>query len=156
LERIGIRSPKDLLTYDHHKFWKERLILKAVDLNRFGRQYNRNVLGRGHRRAWVDKLPTGLIYNFDRRTAGLIWHSSDSIQHLIDEYRNCVDMKYCLVDVDVEHLLPQVADNTAAVGKNKIGEIQRVTSVYSYLSPYIIDPIPPISRLANNNSRGAL
>jgi hypothetical protein len=49
LERLGIRSAKDFVSFDHHGFWKQRLLLRTIDVERFGRLYNRQVLGRGPR-----------------------------------------------------------------------------------------------------------
>ena len=145
LRRIGISSARDLLNYDHHRFWTQRLLLRAIDLDRFGRRYNREILHKGPRTgAWMRRRMDGTVYNQDLRTAGKIVRSYGSTQAVIDQYRKYMDVKGCLVDLEVEHLLPQLTENTAATGKNNIVTGQRVTAARIHLSPCIIGTdIPP-------------
>ena len=121
LRRIGISSAKDLLNYDHHQFWTQRLLLRAIDLVRFGRRYNRQILHKGPRTgAWMQRRMDGTVYNQDRRTAGKIVRSYGSTQAVIDQYRKYLDVRGCLVDLDIGHLLPETSVDMAATAKNNI------------------------------------
>ena len=149
LQRIGISSAKDLLNYDHHAFWTQRLIMRAIDLDRFGRRYNRQILHEGPRYgAWTQSITDRSTYNYDRRT-GYTIARLHSTQAVIDQYRRYLDVNRCLVDLDIGHLMPKSPVDTAAMAKNNIATGQWFTGGRNGMSPLIIaTPIPP-APLAN-------
>ena len=150
LQRIGISSAKDLLNYDHHRFWKQRLLLRAIDLDRFGRRYNRQVLHKGPRTgAWIRRRMDGSVYNQDRRTAGKIVRSYGSTQAVIDQYRKYMDVNGCLVDLDIGHLLPEITVDTTAMAKNNSATGQWFTAARNGLAPCIIAAQVPPAPSAN-------
>lgn len=150
LRRIGISSAKDLLNYDHHQFWTQRLLLRAIDLDRFGRRYNRQILHKGPRTgAWIRRRMDGTVYNQDRRTAGKIVRSYGSTQAVIDQYRKYLDVRGCLVDLDIGHLLPETSVDMAATAKNNIVTGQCFAAARKHLSPCIIGAHIPAAPLAN-------
>ena len=71
LQRAGIATVAELLKLDHYQFWKERLLMRTVNLQALGRQYNVHVLGKGRRRGpWIKFFgpKKSIKYNFDART----------------------------------------------------------------------------------------
>jgi hypothetical protein len=143
LRRMGISSPKNLVNYDHHAFWKQRLCMRAIDPDKMGRLHNRRVMGKGPRvGAWTSPIYPGLEYNYDRMAAGIIKRSLGSTQAIIDCYRKYGDVNACLVDLDVGHLLPELWVNMVAVGKNNIAMCQLVRGAKTHLAPLILDRAP--------------
>jgi len=138
LQRLGIRSAQHLVNYDHYTFWKQRLILRTVDEDRFGRMYNRHLVGKGPRTgAWEQRVTDGIIYNYDGRTGYTLARIYESTQALLDEFRNRLDVNACLVDLDVEHLLPE-RRICVTRPENNFFVPQRVSGARIHLSPYII------------------
>lgn len=108
LQRLGIRCAQDLVNFGHYEFWKQRLILRAIDEDQFGRLYNRHLLGKGPRYGpWEHRVTGGVTYNYDSRTGYTLVRIYDSTQALLDEFGKRLDMRTCLVDLNVEHLLPE-------------------------------------------------
>jgi hypothetical protein len=97
LKRAGIQAVKDLLSLDYREFWRERLILRAVDPIKQGRMCRVHIEGKDKRRG---------AYEEDGRVGERIVRVLGSTQAVIDSYRNRFDVSRCLVDLDVEHLLP--------------------------------------------------
>jgi hypothetical protein len=114
LRRAGIHAVKDLLNLDYREFWRPRLILRAVDPIKLGRMYRVHIEGKDRRRG---------AYEDDGRVGGRIVHMLGSTQAVIDNYRNRFNVSRCLVDLDVEHLLP---GGTWTAMENRV--LQRVRS----------------------------
>jgi hypothetical protein len=113
LRRAGIGSLNDLLRLDHRTFWSERLLLRAVDLNKLGRLHCVHVLHRGPRRGPWRKHFRGLAVAFDyhAQTGSALWLTRGSVQTLIDEWRvkwrDDFPISRCLDEpMAVDHLLP--------------------------------------------------
>jgi hypothetical protein len=135
LRGAGIDSANDLLTLSHREFWEDRLLLKAVNLPKLGRLYNRHVSGKGPKRGpWVQHYDNVFTYDYDRRTGGTLlqlltvnepeWVNADgqppateaSTQRVIDHYRTRFNVNPCLDPLDVQHLLPTAQDTTLRFG----------------------------------------
>jgi hypothetical protein len=108
LKRAGIHAVEDLLSLDYREFWRERLIMRAVDPIKFGRKYRVHIEGKENRRG---------AYEEDGRVGGRIVHMLGSTQAVIDKYRNRFNVSRCLVGLDVEHLLP---DRTWTAMENRV------------------------------------
>jgi hypothetical protein len=120
LRRAGIATVSELLDLDHHLFWKERLLMRTVNLQALGRQYNEHVLGKGRRRGpWIEFFGPNksIAYNFDARTGYVLMRTSGSkeegtkgtIQAVVDEHRKQFDINRCLEALEVEELLPAIS-----------------------------------------------
>jgi len=96
LRRIGIGSLTDLINLDLVQFWRKRLLLKGFDLERFGRLRSNHLTGANRRK------PTHL----DRRAGAWVLRTLGSVQAVIDKYRSGVDVRSCLINANVNHLLP--------------------------------------------------
>lgn len=109
LRRAGFYSIADVLKVDHRQFWRDRLLMKSVNLRAFGRQYHIHVEGKGRRTApWMifvggNEFP----YDLDRRAGANIVHAVGSTQEVIDQYRKRFPVSRCLDDIDIGHLLPK-------------------------------------------------
>jgi hypothetical protein len=154
LQRVGISSANDLIDFDHYRFWKPRLLMRAIDLERFGRAYNRQVLGKGPRYGpWIDRITDRTTYNYDIRTAYTVLRLGQygrSIQAVMDRSRQDLDVNDCLVEIEVGHLLPELTADTAATAKNNSATGHGFRGGRRHLSPYIIGvhsvPTPSGSR----------
>jgi hypothetical protein len=103
LRRAGIATVSELLKLDHHQFWKERLLLRRVNLEALGRQYNVHVLGKGRRRGpWIAFYGPGksIRYNFDGRAGYILmrtcgWQEKGTrgtTQAVVDGFRKHFDV----------------------------------------------------------------
>lgn len=111
LQRVGIGSAQDLISFDFHQFWRTRLLLYAVDLRKLGRAYNnRLVLKKENRRQpWLKTSSTRrfeCIFDYDLRRGFLIMRldGEGQSQRVIDRY-NILRLKPCLVRIEVPALL---------------------------------------------------
>jgi hypothetical protein len=116
LRRAGIGKVSELLDLDHHQFWKNRLLLRRVNLEALGRQYNVHVLGKGRRRGpWIAFYGPGksIRYNFDARAGYIVMQTSGSkekgtrgtTQAVVDEFRKHFDVSRCLEALEITELL---------------------------------------------------
>jgi hypothetical protein len=119
LRRAGITTVSQLLELDHRQFWKERLLLRRVNLEALGRQYNRHVLGKGRRRGpWIAFYGPGkpIRYNYDGRAGYILMRTSGSqekgtrgtAQAVVDEWRKHFHVSRCLEAIEIPELLPGV------------------------------------------------
>jgi hypothetical protein len=117
LRRAGIATVSVLLKLDHHQFWKDRLLLRRVNLEALGRQCNVHVLGKGRRRGpWIASYGPGksIRYNFDARAGYIVMQTSGSkekgtrgtTQAVVDECRKLFDVSRCLEALEIPELLP--------------------------------------------------
>jgi hypothetical protein len=108
LHRAGIASVTDLITLDYREFWRERLLLRAIDPRDLGRMYRIYVEGKGRRRGpWI--IFSGqreFAYQVDLRAGATIIRALGSTQAVLDYYRK-LDLNRCLREIDVRHLLPR-------------------------------------------------
>jgi hypothetical protein len=99
--RADIKSMHDLVNLDFRKFWHDRLVMRAIDINRLGRLYHqwmkRTTKYQGRRR---------FIFDCDRLAGGAIHHCLGSTQAIMDMYRNKFKLRPALVHLDSTHLLP--------------------------------------------------
>lgn len=138
LQRLGIRCAQDLVNFDHYEFWKTRLLMRTIDEDRFGRLYNRHLLGKGPRYdPWEQRVTGGLTYNYDSQTGYTMVRIFESTQALLDEFGKRLDMRSCLLDVNVEHLLPE-RSICRAMAENDFVVSQWVSGARIGLSPCII------------------
>ena len=113
LQRVGICSAQDLISFDFRQFWQTRLLLYAVDMRKLGRAYNnRLVLKKENRRQpWLKISGTRrfeYVSNYDLRRGFLIMRldGEGQSQRVIDRY-NMLRLKPCLVRIEVPaRLLP--------------------------------------------------
>jgi hypothetical protein len=127
IKRAGLGSVTDLLQADWTEFWEHNLDLRAVEGEKLGRQWNVKSTGSKRRKPWVTVGDSGLRYNRDARTGGVLiawaglrlikrkgygWinrkhYVAISTQRVVDKYRNRIPVNKCLVRLDVTHLLPE-------------------------------------------------
>ena len=101
LRRAGIWSITDLLKFDHHAFWKKRLLLAELDYGYFGRMLATRDDGRRRRRKTTDDDYAIGLKHFERVGKG-------STQKTVDVYRKHLPLiSRCLMLADVTHLLPE-------------------------------------------------
>jgi hypothetical protein len=109
LHRAGINSIADLLNFKHREFWQSRLLMCALHYRDLGRIYRNQ--GTGRRRPWVIFSPSRRFsYDVDQRTGATIVRILGSTQAVIDRYRGKLDVRRCLVSINVRHLLPQFGE----------------------------------------------
>jgi hypothetical protein len=111
LRRTGVKNLEDVLRVDPHMFWLNRLLLYGViSPERLGRMYLQHHTGSRRRGPWVQKISkSGLTYDFDFRTGGLLKRIYPTTQELIDALPPKLRGHFrrrCLFPVDVSHLLP--------------------------------------------------
>jgi hypothetical protein len=96
LRRAGIHSLMDVVTLDHHEFWRKRLRLKTIDRCKLGRYWRRD--GRPERPR---------LSRQDATIGGVLIRAclNRSTQSVIDHYR-LPRMSRCLKPLPVDHLLP--------------------------------------------------
>ena len=92
LRRIGINSIADLATFNHRKFWEERLVMRAVDARILGRIVRTHSKERRHAS--------------DLRAGQMLLAGLGSTQNVVDHFHGQFDISRCLVDLNVSHLLP--------------------------------------------------
>ena len=138
LQRAGLGTVEQLLEIDHHRFWKERLLLRTVDYRALGRMYRVRILGqrRGRGRTWDSKIGCSVL-----RAVGSA-AVRGSVQSLVDRYRRRFDIGRCLVPLPVDGFLPNVAgsdeDRRRSTGSEIWSEEQEVAGKIVGLGPYII------------------
>jgi hypothetical protein len=105
--REGIPSISELLRLDHRAFWQKRLRLYQVDLDKLGRLYSIHFLGQQRRRRGPHiKFYGSLALNVDRAYGSLMVRSCGSVQEALAIYRKHFNIRSCLKEIDISHLLP--------------------------------------------------
>jgi len=116
VRRAGIEGPADMVSLDHRRFWEDRLLMYALDPNKFGRAYHNHVEGKGRRHApWVHRSHNGFAYDMDRRAGNMIVRSlgvtpekvAGTTQEVIDQYRDRLPVRGSMQRLNVDHLLPE-------------------------------------------------
>lgn len=106
----GINSVEDLLNFDHHEFWKKRLILATIDRLKFGRLYRKSRLP-GSAPVWLAVSRSGrVLYDQDHRTATILLNLDERMrktQEVLDHYGKQFRVRDCLIRLGVDHLLPR-------------------------------------------------
>jgi len=107
VQAAGIKSAEDLLQFDHHEFWKKRLLLVDIDTERLGRIF-RNRAEKTRSRAPAFKTDwRGEETNMDRYWGEVIVRSVGSLQELLDTERRRVRLDRALRPLSNSAWLPQ-------------------------------------------------
>jgi hypothetical protein len=72
-------SMQDLIEADWYRFWKQRLLLYAVDVNKLGRLYNNYVNGTRRRTPWQQHC-NGHVYDYDARAGCILAMTAQEIR----------------------------------------------------------------------------
>jgi hypothetical protein len=106
VQAAGIKSACDLLDFDHHEFWKKRLLLRDIDIEHLGRLFrNRAKLSKSRTPA-LKPDRGGRQINVDRYGGQLIKKSVGSLQELIDTYSRFVRVERALRPISNSVWLP--------------------------------------------------
>lgn len=101
----GIKTGNDLLQFDFHQFWKQRLLLLDVDREHLGRSI-RNRKNRTRDRApWIATIGKGFRINWDFRIGCIATRPFDTVQELLDK-SNRNRIRRSLVRLDNSEFLP--------------------------------------------------
>jgi hypothetical protein len=113
VERAGIRNGQDLLDFNHHAFWKQRLLLVTIeDEEKLGRLVrNRNEGGKSRK---SPLRPYGSLppLNIDARLGHiLLVNADDCMQKLIDQfgYGSRYRLQRAMIELPTEPWLPAPA-----------------------------------------------
>lgn len=106
LRRLELDTVEKLIELDHRQFWKDRLLLYKLDVERLGRLYFNREKNTKRRTAWVKRHKGKIIYHTDRRTGQIIFHSVGSVQDVLDQYQRKINVWSCLIRLDIDRLLP--------------------------------------------------
>ncbi|UVO28336.1 hypothetical protein [Bradyrhizobium arachidis] len=112
LSRIEIRGMRDLIEFDHHAFWKSRLLLRKIgDFPRLGRIYSNSARRkRKHtpKRPRIYKTRSGFEYHTDARIGQTLWRVKGTVQKMIDDARKLkIPVSRSLTAIDNTALLPR-------------------------------------------------
>ena len=113
LRAAGLATIADLMKLDPVEFWRKRLRLYAVDLRELGRLYSVKVLKRRRRGYCVQTFPgLAFTYDWDRSVGGVVYYAlgrarDRSVQNVVIRYRKQLNVKRCLTEIDVKHLIPK-------------------------------------------------
>jgi len=105
VQGAGIKSAVDLLEFDHHEFWKKRLLLTDLDIERLGRLFRNRAQG-SKSRSTAFKPDRGRQINMDRRWGHAIKNSVGSLQELLHSYRSLVRLERALRPISNSGWLP--------------------------------------------------
>jgi hypothetical protein len=100
VESIGIERCGDLVKFDHHDFWKKRLLLVSLDIDRVARY----LMHRSRRR----NEDSNYTYADFRRWAYYLMNGSATIQKVLDKYgsKSKLGLRQAAVRLDSEIWLP--------------------------------------------------
>ena len=101
LKRAGLAAVSAVKDIDYYRFWKDRLLLRTVDLQALGRQFRVHVQGRNNRR----RGPCSEYASIGNDLMGQV----GSVQALVDQYRKQFDVGRCLKPMEIEGLLPVIS-----------------------------------------------
>jgi len=122
VQAAGIKSASDLLEFDHHAFWKKRLLLIDVDPERLGRLFRNRASGLKSRSPVFKTDWAGRQTNVDLRWGSRIIKSVGSLQELLDAYRGKVRIDRILEPVSNSAWLPASTTFQQEAGDNRQGE----------------------------------
>jgi hypothetical protein len=114
VRNAGIRSGLDMLEFDHHEFWRKRLLLYDVDRERLGRLLRNQASGKRSQtvkmEVWRNKSFTYVV-NPDARLGDTYVRSYDTIQELVDSLKSSHRIRShrlrpALIPISNEFLLP--------------------------------------------------
>jgi hypothetical protein len=107
VQAAGIRSASDLLEFDHHAFWKKRLLLVDVDPERLGRLFRNRASGLKSRSPIFKTDWAGRQTNMDQyRGSHILKWGVGSLQELLDAYRGDVRIDRILEPISNSAWLP--------------------------------------------------
>jgi hypothetical protein len=109
VQSAGIKSASDLLEFDHHEFWKKRLLLVDVDSERFGRIVRNRRAGSKSRSPAFKTCWPGRQVNIDRHWGSRFVRSVGSLQELLDTYRTEARLERALRPISNSAWLPPSA-----------------------------------------------
>jgi hypothetical protein len=125
LRRIGIYHPRDLIQFDHGKFWRAQLTGSFFDCDheRLGRNNSNKRDGTKRRTPRLSRSKNGYVYNFDASAGSVLWrvyarHPDEghfSAQRFVDSYGRgpyllciCANNPHSRYDVDFSSDLPSL------------------------------------------------
>jgi hypothetical protein len=106
VQSVGTKSAGDLLEFDHHAFWKRRLLLVDVDPERLGRLFRNRASGLKSRSPVFQTDRAGRQTNMDQYTGSRIIKSVGSLQELLDAYGTKMRIRRILEPVSNSAWLP--------------------------------------------------
>ena len=124
VQAAGIRSASDLLEFDHHAFWKRRLLLVDVDPERLGRLLRNRASGLKSRSPIFKTDWAGRQTNMDHyRGSHILRWGVGSIQELLDTYGREVRIQRILEPISNSAWLPgSTSFQRQEAGDNRQGE----------------------------------
>jgi hypothetical protein len=101
----GIKSPTDLLAFDHRAFWQKRLCLYDVDRRKLGLMIGNRSTGRRHRTPKA--IQRGKFrYPIDAATGEHYARKHETVQELIHHMKSFCRIHRALIPISNEMLLP--------------------------------------------------
>lgn len=124
VQSAGIKSASDLLEFDHHAFWKKRLLLVDVDPERLGRLFRNRPSGLKSRTPIFKTDWAGRQTNMDHYWGAQILKSVGSLQELVDAYGTKMRVQRILEPVSNSAWLPASTSfqRLREAGDNREGE----------------------------------
>jgi hypothetical protein len=115
LRAAGIHSARDLLDFDHYRFWKKRLRLFGVDIERLGRLFRIGKRGRKRSLPTDERMGRTLLNSVleERKEDGVV---VARVQKLIDNYGSA-RIRRALVPIAVDALLPTTPSSIVYEGE---------------------------------------
>lgn len=113
LRQAGI-CLRGLSTFNHHEFWKRRLIFSSLDPARVGQFYNNKIRGTPRRRSYY-KMWGSLKYDFNARAGGILLNYVEDGCYVHNVFRTFSSQARPLAlmgirqDYGVTHLLPSIS-----------------------------------------------
>jgi hypothetical protein len=106
VQAAGIKSAADLLQFDHHAFWKKRLLLVDVEIERLGRIFRNRANKTRSRTPAFETDWRGVERNMDRYWGEVIVRSVGSLQELLDTHGREVRVNRALLPISNSAWLP--------------------------------------------------
>jgi hypothetical protein len=85
LKRAGISTVTDLINLDYREFWRQRLLLCALDLCDLGRRHYNYFNGTKRRRNW-SSMHGRFRYDHDKATGATVFNYFGSTQKVLDRF----------------------------------------------------------------------
>ncbi len=129
---VGIKSPRDLLVFDHRGFSQQRLRLYDVDRRKLGLMIRNQSTGRRHRTPKT--IQTGKFqYPIEARTGEGYARMHETIQELIHHMKSICRIHRALIPISNEMLLPP--QHTHLLYMQTTRQLDPVLASKSYLAP---------------------
>lgn len=100
--RAGIRTPVNLVEFDHRAFWDRRLLLLDIEPRKIGRRVRKK-----------GNLNWGGNSNLDGKIGGIFLNSVDTLQELLDEYGAALRLGRIAKRFECESWLPGIIGSSA-------------------------------------------